>query len=62
MTSTITDRFPTRVLTQFKDKKGQIALDQLRSIARSRIVQKLGMIDKGTQNNVLNILAVLFQK
>lgn len=62
MTSTIKDSFPTRILTQFKDKKGQIALDQLRSIDRSRIVQKLGVIDKETQNNVLNILAILFQK
>lgn len=62
MTSTIKDNFPTRILTQFKDKQGQIALDQLRSIDRSRIVKKLGVIDRETQNNVLNILAILFQK
>lgn len=62
MTSTIKDNFPTRVMTQFKDKKGQIALDQLRAIDRSRIVQKLGVIEKETQINVLNILAILFQK
>lgn len=62
MTSTIKENFPTRVMTQFKDKKGQIALDQLRSIDRSRMVQKLGVIEKKTQNNVLNILAILFQK
>jgi mRNA interferase MazF len=62
MTSTIIDNFPTRVMTLFKDKKGQIALDQLRAIDRSRIVQKLGVIEKKTQINVLNILAILFQK
>lgn len=62
MTSTIKDNFPTRMLTQFNDKKGQIGLDQLRSIDRSRIVQKLGSIDKETQNNILTILAILFQK
>jgi mRNA interferase MazF len=62
MTSTIKDSFPTRVMTQFKNKKGQIALDQLRSIERSRIVQKLGVIEQETQNNLLNVLSILFQK
>lgn len=62
MTSKIKDNFPTRIMTQFKDKTGQVALDQLRAIDRSRIVQKLGVIDKETQHNVLNILSVLFQK
>lgn len=62
MTSTIKNNFPTRVLTEFKDKKGQIALDQLRSIDRSRIVQKLGVIEKKTQNNVLELLSIIFQK
>ena len=41
---------------------GQIALDQLRAIDRSRIVQKLGAIEKKTQNHLLSILAILFQK
>jgi len=62
MTSTIKDNFPTRVMTVFKNKKGQIALDQLRSIDRCRIVQKLGVIEKEAQNDVLKILAILFQK
>lgn len=62
MTSTIRDNFPTRVMTQFQGRKGQIALDQLRSIDRSRITQKLGAIDQETQHAVLNILAILFQK
>src|SRR5271170_961281 len=55
MTSTIKDNFPTRVVTEFKDKKGQIALDQLKAIERSRIVQKLGTLEKETQLKVLNI-------
>ena len=44
MTSTIKDNFPTRVMALFKDKKGQVALDQLRAIDRSRILQKLGVV------------------
>ena len=62
MTSTIKDDFPTRVMTLFKDKKGQIALDQLRAIDRSRIIQKLGVLEKESQMNVLTILEILFQK
>jgi mRNA interferase MazF len=62
MTSTIKDNFPTRILTEFKDKRGQIALDQLRSIDRSRIVKKLGVIERAAQNKVLDLLTIIFQK
>lgn len=62
MTSTIKDNFPTRVLTEFKDKKGQIALDQLRSIDRTRMVKKLGVIEIESQNKILDLLSVIFQK
>lgn len=62
MTSTIKDNFPTRILTEFNDKKGQIALDQMRSIDRSRIVKKLGIIERVDQNKVLDILSIIFQK
>ena len=62
MTSTIKEHFPTRVMTDFKGKKGQIALDQLRAIDRIRLVQKLGFLDPEIQGHVLNILALLFQK
>ncbi|MFI4919948.1 MAG: type II toxin-antitoxin system PemK/MazF family toxin, partial [Legionellales bacterium] len=51
MTSTIKDNFPTRIMTLFRDKKGQVVLDQLRAIDRSRIVQKLGVLEKETQIN-----------
>jgi mRNA interferase MazF len=62
MTSTIKDNFPTRILLEFKDKKGQIALDQLRSIDRTRIVKKLGVIERKDQNKVLDLLSIIFQK
>lgn len=62
MTSTIKDNFPTRILTEFKDKKGRIALDQLRSIDRTRIVKKLGVIEREAQNKVLDLLSIIFQK
>lgn len=61
MTSIIQENFPTRVMTKFKSKKGQVALDQLRAIDRSRFIQQLGALDKETQNNVLHILMEMFK-
>ena len=52
--------YPTRVLCGFKDKDGQVVLDQIRTIDKSRLVQKLGRIDKQTQEKVLSILAEMF--
>lgn len=60
MTSTIRDNFPTRIDTSFNEKKGQIALDQIRAIDRSRIIKVLGSISESSQNNILNTLAIMF--
>lgn len=60
LTSTIRESFPTRVETAFKGKEGQIALDQLRSIDRSRIVKKLGKLESKSSDEVLNILSIMF--
>lgn len=60
MTSTIREGFPTRVHTIFKNKQGQIALDQIRTIDRSRIIKVLGDINEETKNKILSILSVMF--
>jgi mRNA interferase MazF len=44
----------------FKEKEGQVVLDQVRTVDKSRLVQKLGRIDKQTQQEVLSILAEMF--
>ena len=62
MTSTVRDDFPTRVTLNFNNKKGQIALDQVRSIDRTRIIKILGSLDADVENNVLNLLGVMFQR
>lgn len=60
LTSTIRESFPTRVRIAFQGKEGQIALDQLRSIDRSRIVKKLGKLESKSSDQVLNILSIMF--
>ncbi len=62
MTSTVRDDFPTRVTLNFNSKKGQIALEQLRSIDRTRIIKILGCLDADVENNVLSLLSVMFQR
>lgn len=52
--------YPTRVQCSFKDKEGQVVLDQLRTVDKSRLLQKLGRIDQQTQEDVLSILAEMF--
>jgi mRNA interferase MazF len=52
--------YPTRVKCKFKKKKGQIVLDQIRTIDKTRLVKKLGKIDPETQIEVISILQRLF--
>ena len=54
------NRYPTRVLCEFQGKEGQIVLDQIRTVDKSRLVKKLGRISKPTQNEVLGTLADMF--
>ncbi|MBP7960631.1 MAG: type II toxin-antitoxin system PemK/MazF family toxin [Caldilineaceae bacterium] len=53
-------RYPTRVLCEFQGKEGQVVLDQIRTVDKSRLVKKLGRISKLTQNEVLGTLADMF--
>ena len=52
--------FPTRVGCEFRGKEGQIVLDQVRTIDRSRLLRKLGTIDEETRSRVLSVLQEMF--
>jgi len=52
--------YPTRVNCMFQGKRGQIVLDQIRTIDKNRLVKKLGTINKKTQMEVLQILQEMF--
>jgi mRNA interferase MazF len=52
--------YPTRVSCTFQKKKGQIVLDQIRTIDKTRLVKKLGTIDPETQLKVITTLQRLF--
>jgi len=52
--------YPTRVFCVFQRKKGQIVLDQIRTIDKSRLVKKLGSVDAETQREVISVLQKTF--
>lgn len=52
--------YPTRVDCRFHRKQGQIVLDQIRTVDKTRLVKKLGRIDKQTQAEVLSVLSEMF--
>jgi mRNA interferase MazF len=52
--------YPTRVPVRFKRKSGQIVLDQIRTVDRTRLVKRLGKVDQGTADHVLALLAEMF--
>ena len=59
MTSSEKD-YPTRISCTFRKKKGQIVLDQIRTIDKKRFIKKLGTIDSKAQLDTISILQRLF--
>ena len=53
-------QYPTRVISQFQGKNGQIVLDQIRTVDKNRLVKKLGRINPDEQKMLLDILAEMF--
>lgn len=52
--------YPSRVAIRFKGKSGHIVLDQIRTVDKTRLVKKLGRIERGAQTAVLALLNEMF--
>jgi mRNA interferase MazF len=59
LTSTLR-KYPSRVSLTFHKKKGQVVLDQIRSIDKSRLLNKLGELGAKTQLEISNTLLEIF--
>ena len=59
MTSKIRN-YPTRIPVVFESKEGTIALDQIRTIDKSRIIRNIGTLDTKIANTVLETLGKMF--
>jgi mRNA interferase MazF len=53
--------YPTRVSCRFQGKDGHVALDQIRTVDRSRLITHLGRINAQTGTVVLEILREMFE-
>jgi mRNA interferase MazF len=52
--------YPTRVPCKFQGTRGQIVLDQIRTVDKARLIRRLGKVDKQTQAEVLSLLNEMF--
>ncbi len=52
--------YPTRVALTFQRRKGQIVLDQIRTVDKTRLVKRLGKLDRATASKTLGVLQEMF--
>ena len=52
--------YPTRIPLTFQRKKGQIVLDQIRTVDKTRLVKRLGKLDASTAAKILAVLQEMF--
>ncbi|MBP5976042.1 type II toxin-antitoxin system PemK/MazF family toxin [Brasilonema sp. CT11] len=52
--------YPTRVPCIFQETEGQVALDQIRTVDKVRLVKKLGSLQSDTGSEVLSVLQEMF--
>jgi mRNA interferase MazF len=52
--------YPSRVSCAFQGKRGQVVLDQIRAVNKTRLVSRLGTISPSVQRKVLDALQEMF--
>jgi mRNA interferase MazF len=60
LTSTL-KKYPTRIDCNVNSKKGQIVIDQIRSIDKSRLIKKISSINEVTSDKVYKIIVAYFK-
>lgn len=61
ITSTIKN-WPFRVVIKLNNNISSIALDQIRTISKNRIGDKLGTLNKLNQSQITSVLQIMFDK
>jgi mRNA interferase MazF len=60
LTSTIRN-YPTRVNCFFEGKSGQLAIDQIRSVDKTRLEKKMGIIEEETCKLLCSVMVETFK-
>ncbi len=54
--------YPSRIPLTFRRKKGQLVLDQVRTVDKARLVRRLRKLDANTAAKTLAVLQEMFSK
>jgi mRNA interferase MazF len=54
--------YPTRIPCKVEGRQGQIVLDQIRTVDKSRLIRNIESLNKITQTKVLKILREMFSE
>ena len=54
--------YPSRIPLTFRRKKGQLVLDQVRTVDKTRLVRRLGKLDANTAAKTLAVLQEMFSE
>ena len=57
-----TRSYPSRVDCSFQGKQGQVVLDQIRTVDKTRMVKRLGKLSAATSTKVADGLTDMFRK
>lgn len=52
--------YPTRIDVTFQRKRGQVVLDQIRTVDASRLVRRLGRLPEVRARQIANVLVEMF--
>jgi mRNA interferase MazF len=58
--TTVGRGYPSRVACRFQRRAGEVVLDQICAVDRTRLTKRLGTIDPSTSRRVLSVLAAMF--
>ncbi len=60
--TTVERLYPTRVSVVFRNKRGQVALDQVRAVDRTRLLKRLGTVAPKAGQAVSAVLVEMFAR
>jgi mRNA interferase MazF len=53
-------KYPSRVACEFQGTHGQIVLDQIRTVDKTRLIRNLGSIDDPAKYEIIRVLQEMF--
>ena len=54
--------YPTRIDCTFQGVDGQVVLDQIRAVDKTRLVKKLGQLSQISEDRIIDTLTEMFKK